>query len=61
MTLREGRAELHDRLNAAAYEMADGLWSQGELIGLLVEARDAVTRCPHEACAYCYQVERNAS
>jgi hypothetical protein len=65
--LRLGRAELHDRLNAAAYEgragkreRADGVawWSRDELCDLLVEARDAVVRCPHEGCAYCFTAEK---
>lgn len=67
-TLREGRAELHGRLNAAAYEgrysrQEAGItgaahWTRQELCELLAEARDAVIRCPHQTCAYCYQVER---
>ena len=54
--LREGRGELHDRLNAAAYE--GKLWPRRELEELLSEARDEVVRCPHAECAYCYQLDK---
>jgi hypothetical protein len=57
VTLREGRAELHDRLNAAAHEGRN--WTRKELTGLLTEARDTILTCPVEGCAYCWNVTQN--
>ena len=54
--LRDGHAELADRLNAAAHE--GRLWSRRELTQLLTQARDAILCCPHEGCAYCWTVEK---
>ena len=57
--LREGHAELHDRLTKAVQRQrpySRGTWA--ELAALLAEARDALLKCPHIGCAYYYQVEK---
>ncbi len=55
MTLREGRADLHQRLNKAAAMYADT--GQSQLVALLTDAAKATLTCPHD-CNLCWQVER---
>jgi hypothetical protein len=45
-------------LNAAAFE--GKAWARRELALLLRQARDAVVKCPHEGCAYCWNAEQEA-
>ncbi len=56
MTLREGRADLHQRLDKAAAMYADT--GQSQLVALLTDAAKATLTCPYVDCAYCWQVER---